>query len=505
MKIFTSDKIKAIERYQIKEEKVTAIELVERVAEAVTCEIISRWRQNKRISIFAGSGNNGADALAVARLLIEQGYNPEIFLFNIGGNSLSAECKISRERLLMLGDVNLIEFCGGEFVLPELSRNHVVIDGLFGSGLHDPLSGGFMLLVRKINESGAAVVSIDLPSGMFCDWNHGSINRNVIHATLTLAVQFPHLPFMISDYAELVGEWKVLDIDMSSEKIRATDTPYNIIEKNDVKRILKKRSPFSSKKDYGTAMLIAGSYGMMGAAVLTAKGALRAGAGKVIVHTARCGYNILQSSVPEALYDADRDDIIVTNMLQQRHYTSLAIGPGIGTNEATVTALENLLKANKSPLVLDADALNCIALRPTLLNHIPAMSILCPHAGEFDRIFGIQPSAEERLKRAIEVAMYYKIIIVLKGHHTAVIRPDGRVMFNSTGNAGMATGGSGDVLTGAIAAMLAQGFKPEISATIAVYIHGLAGDLALEEHGEYGVTASDIANNIGKAIKVIMT
>lgn len=503
MKIFNTDQIRAIDRYTIDVEGVNALELIERVAEGVTCEIISRWRPNKRIAIFAGPGNNGADALAVARMLIEQGYKPEIFLFNIGGNRLSADCKASRDRLLELGDIDYTEV-KGNFTLPDLSRNHLVIDGLFGSGLKEPLSGGFMALVRYINESNATVVSIDVPSGMFCDWNRGAINRNIIHANLTLAVQFPRLGFFISDNADLVGEWKVIDIELSVDKIKETPSDYYMVEKNDVRRVLQRRKSFSSKADYGSAMIIAGSYGMMGAAVLAAKGALRAGAGKVSVHSARCGYNILQTSVPEALYEADKHDIAVTNMLLQRQYSAIAIGPGIGTNELTINALEAFLKASSEPVVLDADALNCIALRPTLLNHIPILSIITPHAGEFDRLFGAQTNAESRLLKAVEVARYYNLIIVLKGHHTATVRPDGKIYFNSTGNPAMATGGSGDVLTGIIVALMAQGYKPEISALLGAYIHGEAGDIAAEEHGQYGVTAGDIANNVGRAIKSIM-
>lgn len=503
MKIFTTKEIREIDRYTIEHEGVSSIELIEQVARGVVCEIVSRWRPNKRIAIFAGPGNNGADALAVARMLIEEGYRPEIFLFNIGGNRLSADCIIMRNRLLEMnyGDFTEVR---GNFTFPDLNRSHVVVDGLFGSGLREPLSGGFMSLVRYINESEATVVSIDVPSGMFSDWNQGSINRNVVHATLTLAVQFPRLAFFIADNADLIGEWKVLDIDLSDEKIRNTPSDYYLVEQSDVCRVLRQRRDFSSKADYGSVMLVAGSYGMMGAAVLSAKGALRGGAGKVTVHSARSGYNVLQTAVPEAMFDADKSDLVISNMLFTRQYTSVAIGPGIGTNEVTVKALEAFLKATENPVVLDADALNCIALQPTLLNHIPILSVITPHAAEFDRLFGAQPSAEARLIKALEMAHHYNIIIVLKGYYTAVVRPDGRIYFNSSGNPAMATAGSGDVLTGVIAAFIAQGYKPEISALLGVYVHGLAGDMAAEEHGQYGVTAGDIAQNIGKAIAETM-
>lgn len=504
MKIFTNEEIRAIDRYTIEHDGISSMELIERVAESVTCEIISRWRSNKRIAIFAGPGNNGADALAVGRMLIEQGYRPEIFLFNIGGNRLSSDCSASRNRLLTLGNVDFTEVTGN-FSLPDLSQNHLVIDGLFGSGLRDPLTGGFMSLVRYINESRATVVSIDVPSGMFSDWNPNSINRNIIHADLTLAIQFPRLAFFIGDNAELVGEWKVLDIELSAEEIRNTPAQYYLVEKNDIKRILRHRNRFSSKADYGSMMLIAGSYGMMGAAVLSSKAALRAGAGKVSVHTARCGFNIIQTSVPEAIFDADKHDIAITDMQLRHEYNAVAIGPGIGTNDITVNALEVFLKSAKEPVILDADALNCIAQRPALLNHVPVLSIITPHAGEFDRLFGPQPSAEARLLKAVEMARYYNILIILKGHYTAIVRPDGRIYFNSSGNPAMATPGSGDVLTGIIAAIMAQGYKPEVSALAGVFIHGHAGDIAAAEHGQYGVTAGDIAQNTGKAIASIMS
>lgn len=503
MKIFTTENIRKIDNYTIEKENVSSLELIERVAEAVTCEIISRWRCNRPMAIFAGSGNNGADALAVARLLIEQGYSPQIFLFNIGGNKLSKDCIAERDLLKQYPNADFTEIISN-FSLPDLSEKYVVIDGLFGSGLREPLSGGFKSLVQYINESGATIVSIDIPSGLFGDWNPGCINRNIVHADLTLAVQFPRLSFFIDEYAELVGEWKVLDIELSEKCIKKTPSDYYLIEKKDARRALNRRSAFTSKADYGAALLVAGSYGMMGAAILSAKGALRSGVGKVAIHSPRCGFSVLQTAVPEALYSDDTDNLEITDIKLRHNYNAIAIGPGIGTSEKTIDALENFLRATDKPVVLDADALNCIALRPSLLNYIPVLSIITPHVGEFDRLFGIHTSGEERLKKAIEMARYYNILIILKGHYTAVVRPDGLVYFNSSGNAAMATAGSGDVLTGVIVSLMAQGYKPEIASYLGVYIHGVAGDIAAELQGQYGVIASDIANNVGKAIRVLM-
>jgi NAD(P)H-hydrate epimerase len=503
MKIFTTDQLKNIDLKTIENEGITSLQLIERVAESATCEIISRWRSNKKVAIFAGPGNNGADALSIGRMLVEQGYTPEIFLFNIGGNRLSPDCAACKERLLMAGEIDFTEVTG-LFSLPHLSSEYLVIDGLFGTGLHDPLSGCYRTLVRYINESGATIVSIDVPSGLFGDWNPQSINRDIIHANLTLAVQFPRLSFFIADNAELVGEWKLLDIELSQSEIRHTPAPFYYVEKSDVRRVLQPRNEFSSKADYGSALLVAGSSGMLGAAVLAARGALRGGVGKVTVHSARSGHSILQSSVPEALFQADTNDICITDMLPRHDYSAIAIGPGIGTNEATINALEAFLKSYDKPVILDADALNCIARRNNLLHYVPVLSIITPHAGEFDRLFGPQPSHEARLAKAIEMAHNYNILIILKGRYTAIVRPDGKIYFNSSGNPAMATPGSGDVLTGLLVAMLAQGYKPEIAALLAVYIHGYAGDMAAEVEGQYGVTAGDIASRIGQAIKAIV-
>lgn len=503
MKIFTTESIRNIDRITIEEEGISSQELIRRVAEGVANEVIANFSPSKPIVVFAGSGNNGADALIVAKLLIEAGFSPHVLLFNFKGNSLSRDCREARQQLLELGDINLTEITD-RADLPSLSPNYLVIDGLFGTGLHDPLYGGYVVLARHISESGATVISIDVPSGLFSDWNSRIIARNVVHATLTMAVQFPRLSFFLSDNAQLVGKWKTIDIGLSQRAINETPTKYFYVEREDVRRVLNERPDFCSKADFGHALLITGCYGMMGAALMSGKGALRAGAGKVTIHSAKCGFNIIQSQIPEALFLPDPNEIVISNMTPRYNYSAIGVGPGIGTNDATKGAFETLVKTIKRPMVIDADALNIIAMTPSLMDHITPGSILTPHSGEFDRIFGSHATAEARLLKAMEMSHKYKLIIVLKGYHTAIVRPDGKVFFNSTGNPGMATGGSGDVLTGIITSLLAQGYKPEAAAVAGVYIHGLAGDLAVNMHGEYGMTGMDIANNVGKAIKTIM-
>ena len=503
MKIFTTENIRNIDRITIEEEGISSMELIHRVAEGVVNEILSRWNPSKPTMVFAGAGNNGADALIVAKLLIEAGSKPHVVLINVEGNSLSRDCRECRDELMRMGNVDMTEIVH-QANIPPLTPDHLVVDGLFGTGLRRPLEGGYMAMARYINESGATVVSIDVPSGLFGDWNTGVLARNVVHADLTVTVQFPRLAFFMADNAPLIGEWRTIDIGLSRRAAEQTQTKVSLIEREDVRRVLKRRPQFSSKADFGHALLFAGCYGMMGAAVLAARGALRAGVGKLSVHAPRCGFGVLQTAVPEALFLPDHTENVISDMTPRVNYTALGVGPGIGTNDATRGALETLIKSIKRPMVIDADALNIIARNQALIDHIAPGSILTPHASEFDRIFGSQASAEKRLLKALEVSHNYKLIIVLKGHYSATVRPDGKVFFNSTGSPAMATAGSGDVLTGIITSLMAQGYKSEIAATAGVFIHGLAGDIAAGKEGEYGTTAADIAAATGKAIRMIM-
>lgn len=500
MKIFTNDAIRRIFEHSIKVEGISMLDMMERAASAVTYEIISRWRPSKRIVVFAGPGDNGGDALAVSRMLFEQGYNPEVYLLNVKSSHLSNCCSANRDRLYQLNGIDYTEVTE-TFIVPELGENDVVIDGLFGSGLRNPLRGGYTTLVQSINDSGAYVVSIDMPSGLFGEWNAQVDRRNIIKANLTLVYQFKRLAFFFAENAQFIGECKVLDLELSQEAIINIPTDSYLIEEDDVREMIAPYDPFSNKYDHGSILLVAGSYGMMGSAILAARGAMRSGAGLVTVHAPREGYLPLQTAIPEALYEPDSDSYYTSAIELHHQYSVVAIGPGISTSDETLDALDTFLKSCRYPVLLDADALNCICRRPMLIRSIPKGSVLTPHVMEFDRLFGVHNSDEERLKKAINEARLYDITIVLKGHHTMTIRPDGKIYINSSGNAGMATAGSGDVLTGVIASFIAQGYSPDLGVVLGVYIHGLAGDIAAQEHSDYGVIASDIANNLGKAIK----
>lgn len=503
MKIFESHTIREIDNATCEAQNIDSLQLMERAANAVACEIISRFLPTQRIVVVAGPGNNGGDALAVARILFEQGYKKvEVFLFNVVGK-LSHDCDEERKKLITMDGIDFTEV-KRDFQPPYLSENDVVVDGIFGSGLRQPLQGGFMVLARYINESGAYVISIDIPSGLFGEWNASVNRRDMVHANLTLTFQSPRLSFFFGENADILGEWKVLDIDLDEAKMKEIQTDYLLVEAKNIRPLLKPRRAFTGKRDYGSVLMMTGSTGMMGAAVMSARACLKSGTGLVTVHSARMGMPIVQTAVPEAMFEPDRNEHYISDMTVHHTHQAIAVGPGIGTNDRTIDALENFLKTSKSPLVLDADALNCIAKRPQLLSILPAHTVITPHIGEFDRLFGDHDNSEDRLKKAVDMAKYYNIIIVLKGHYTVTVRPTGRVYFNSTGNPGMATAGSGDVLTGVIASFLGQGFRPEHAATLGVYIHGLAGDMAVNETGEYGLVASDIAKYCGRAIRAVI-
>lgn len=505
MRIFSSKDIKDLDAATCEAQGIDSLTLMERAANAVAKEITVRFLPSRRIVVVAGPGNNGGDALAVSRILAEQGYsNIEVYLFNVRGQ-LSEDCEAQKQKLVESAPGVKFTEITTTFSPPHLAEDDVIVDGLFGIGLKDPLSGGFAAVAHLINESGAYVISIDIPSGLAGEWNSTSRFHDMVHANLTLTFQFPKLSFFFPEHADIIGELMVLDIGLDRKALKSRKSDWLLVESRTIRKLLHQRNPFSAKRDYGSVMLFAGSMGMMGAAVMSARATLKCGAGLATVHAPRTGMTILQTAVPEAMFEPDRNERVISDMSLHHTHQAVAVGPGIGTNELTINALESLLKTCKSPLVLDADALNCIVKRPSLLSMLPPHTVITPHIGEFDRLFGEQSSSEQRLKKAIEMAQHYNIIIVLKSHYTMIVRPTtGNVYFNSSGNAGMATAGAGDVLTGVIAGFMAQGIRPENAATLGVYIHGLAGDMASEELGEYGVVASDISDRLGRAIKAVI-
>jgi len=501
MKIFETSKLKSLDQYTIDHEPISSIDLVERAALTFTNEFKRNFSKQRRVIVFAGQGNNGADALAVARLLAEESYRTEVYLFN-PGQRLSPDCEENKQRILADEKVRLYEVID-DFEPPALTEHDVVIDGLFGSGLNRPLTGGYAAVVGYINQSDATVVAIDMPSGLFGEDNSSNNPDSIIRAKMTLTFEFPKLAMLLPENEPYVGRWKALPIGLHPTIMEKTSTAYLMITDEDMEGLLRPRSRFAHKGDFGHALLIAGGKGRMGAALLAASACMHSGVGKLTVHLPQRGELALQTAVPEAMLDLDTDrDRVATLPDNLADYDAIAIGPGIGTDERTALLLGQLLRTANKPLLLDADALNILSRNRELMPLLPPNTVLTPHPKEFDRLFGECANGYARLHKAATTAVKHSICIVLKGAYTAVCMPQGQVCFNTTGNPGMATAGSGDVLTGVIAALMAQQYDPATAAGIGVFLHGSAGDLAAARSSEDSLVASDIVRELGHAFRM---
>ena len=473
---------------------------MERAAQTMTRSITELWGTATPIVVFAGPGNNGGDALAIARLLADRGYQVTVYLFNISGH-LSPDCAANKRQLEENKHIEQFFEVTQEFDPPVLDEQTLVIDGLFGSGLNKPLAGGFASLVKYINASPSKIVSIDTPSGLMAEDNTYNIKANIIRAYLTLTLQQPKLSFLFAENQQFIGQLRILDIRLSQEGIQKMDASYTIIEESDIRNSLLPRSPYAHKGQMGNALLIAGSYCMAGAAVLAAKACLRSGVGKLTVSSPKRNIPVLQQAVPEAVIKTGTEETIFAESIDTEGYNALGIGPGLGQSEQTAIALIAQLRRTQCPMIADADAINILANHRAWIQQLPKGIILTPHPKEFDRLEGHSADSYERLTKACNLAERLQGIVILKGHYTAICMADGHVMFNPTGNAGMATAGSGDVLTGIITGLLARGYQPKEACMVGVYLHGLAGDLAAAELGEESLLASDIIQYLPRAFK----
>lgn len=501
MKIFRSKQIAEIDAYTIKHELVSSIDLMERAASKVFEWISDRYTFQQVFKIFVGPGNNGGDGLALARMLSSASFDVEVYILNVN-KKMSVDCQVNLDRLKSLGRIPIFEISGvNDF--PAISEKSVLIDALLGSGLSRPLDGLVKDVVNLINYSNAEVIAIDIPSGLFGEDNSLNEFINCIQADYTLSFQFPKLSFLFPENSNVVGLWKVLPIGLHSDIINGMETPYKLIDENFIRDLLKSRPRFSHKGTYGHGLLISGSYGKMGAAILASKGCLRSGVGLLSTHIPRLGYDIMQTAVPESMVSIDRSDIIFTEYPDLENFDAIGIGPGIDTKCNSVRALEELIEECDKPLILDADALNILGAHSEMKKKLPKGSILTPHMKEFERILGASNGAFDRNERQRAFSKKQSVVLVLKGAFTAISDDKGRCYFNPTGNPGMATAGSGDVLTGIILSLLTQGYSSLNAALIGVYIHGLAGDLAAEEIGQDALIASDIVCFLPNAWKKI--
>lgn len=498
MKIFTSAEIREIDAATVRLEPVTPAGLMERAATTLFQQVKDIVAPERKINVFAGPGNNGGDGLVLARLMHEDGYAVRVFVVETGA-ARSSEFSLNAERLERSGVIPLTIADPGQ--VPAIGRDEVIIDAIFGTGLRKSPSGVAAGVIRRINETGAFVISVDVPSGLFCEDNQASDRDSIVRASKTLTFQFPKLSFMFAGNSDYTGEWEVTDIGLHADTISSMNTPYHYVLRETVRPMIKERNKFDHKGVFGHVLLIAGSYGKAGAATLSAGAALRTGAGLVTVHTPSSAVLALQAALPEAMVSPDSGTGNVTVLPDLGPYDAIGAGPGLGTDPDTVSVLKDLLKNISVPLVLDADALNILAQNREWLDLLPPETVLTPHPGEFRRLTGTESTDFRLMQEQKDFAVRHRCVVVLNGAHTSVALPDGRVFFNSTGNPGMATGGSGDVLTGMITSLLAQGYDPSGAAVTGVYLHGLAGDIALRIHSEESVIAGDILMNIGRAFR----
>ena len=500
-KVLTSAQIRQVDSYTIKSQPISSLDLMERAAQCVTNRLSGLFSKQHKIIIFAGPGNNGGDAIAVARQMSLLGYRVQAYLFNIG-NKMSADCMANRERLRGCPSVEFHEITS-DFIPPSITESDVVVDGLFGTGLSRPLTGGFAAVVKYINSSDAKVVSIDIPSGMMTEDNSNNVMSHVVQADYTLTFHCNKLAFLFAENQKYIGQLEVIDISLIDPDDSTTATPYYIIEQSDIVKAMRPRPQFAHKGTFGHACLIAGKQGMAGAAILAARACMRSGVGKLTVHTPAANALPLQISIPEAILQIEHQSGCYAKPIEAVDYDAMAIGPGIGTEDATYRALNMQLHYNRKPVVLDADAINIIAQHPDLINKIPADSILTPHKKELRGLIGQTTNSYDELQRACRLARQQHIYIIIKGANSAVVSPDGRVIFNTTGNPGMATAGSGDVLTGITLAFLAQDYTSLQAALLATYMHGLAGDMAAKNLSQTSLIASDIIDYLPQAFMMI--
>lgn len=502
MKIPNAHQIKELDALTVQQQEITSLQLMERAASKVTQFIQDTYpERDRQIVVLAGPGNNGGDGLAVARQLFGLGYaRLEVFLFNTS-NSLSEDCNKNAERLQQECESVSFTLVTQQFEAPKLSSRTLVVDALFGTGMNKPLSGGYAALTQFVNAARAEVVSIDMPSGLMCEDNSLNSPSSIVHATHTLTFQLPKLSLLLPDTQDYVGRLHLLDIGLSAEGIAQMDADFRIMERAEVKAMLRTRPPYGHKGTFGHALLIAGQYGMAGAAVLASKACLRSGAGKLTVHTPLLNNSIMQLAVPEALVDHDADNKIFTTSVRHVQADAVGIGPGIGTNKRTALALIEQVSHMTVPLVLDADAINILGDHKGWIGQVPQLTIFTPHPGEMRRLGICNPDSFSTLMEAVNMAKQHHFYIVLKGHYTAICQPDGKVAFCARGNSGMATAGSGDVLTGIITSLLAQGYTQHEACFLGVYLHGMAGDIAAHKLGEDSLMASDIIDALPQAFR----
>ncbi len=492
MKILSSKQIREADAYTIKHEPISSLDLMERASKAFVDHFLSVFESKVPVKIFCGTGNNGGDGLAIGRLLREKKWNVLLYIVGETRNG-SDDFKANLDRSGLYGVIK----SASDF--PVINEEDIVIDGLFGSGLSRPLEGVHSQLIDYLNDQSCRKVAIDIASGLLAD-SPLSDDSSIFKPDFTLTFQLPKLTFFLPESFPYVGDWRILDIGLDASFIEKQKSIYLTTEPLELKKSLPQRSKFSHKSQVGRLIIVAGSKGKIGAAILCARAAFKTGVGLVNVCSPKCGIDILQISIPEAMVidGGGQNEIHRTPKFED----TVAIGPGIGTKSKTITAIEELIKVQTQPLVLDADGINILAKKKQLLRKLPKETILTPHPGEFERLVGGWANDFEKLEKLRSLCKEYKLNVVLKGAYSAICNSKGGVYFNTSGNPSMATAGSGDVLTGVIGSFLAQGLEPFNALRLGVFLHGIAGDMVVEQSASPWILASDIINHLPQSVGI---
>jgi hydroxyethylthiazole kinase-like uncharacterized protein yjeF len=500
MKILSAEQIKAIDEYTIANELIVSIDLMERAAMACFKRLIKLIKASEKVYIVCGKGNNGGDGLAIGRLLFERGFDVTVFVIN-HREEFTPDAAINYDLFKTKFSGHIFEINAIEELQEQLTGNFaIVIDALIGNGLNKPVKGILSEVIKFANERFSRIISIDVPSGLFID-SSSPQNENIIRSSLTLTFQFPKLAFLLPGNSKYVPEFEILDIGLHPDGIKEHSTNNYYVTKYDIFPLLKVRNKFSHKGSYGHALLFSGSKGKAGAAIISSKACMRSGAGLLTVHSTKEVLNSLLLHLPEAMSEENSNAKYISEINKPENFDAIGFGPGIGMEEGTQQTLKKLLNFYQGPIIIDADGLNILSENKTWLNFLPADTILTPHPKEFERLTEKCEDDFEKLKILKQFSIKYNCIVVLKGAHSTIAMPDGNLFFNSSGNPGLAKGGSGDGLTGIILGLLCRGYNPPQAALIGTFIHGYAADLCLKKMSMESILISDVIEQLPKAFK----
>lgn len=496
MKILSATQIREADAYTIVHKPIDSLQLMEHAASRFTQELLQLYPDHSYFTIVAGTGNNGGDGLVCARLLVSAGKKVQIIV--VVGHSQTIDFSANANKLKDLIPIIWVE---KEKQWEEI-KGSVVIDAVFGTGLNKPAEGLAAFAIEKMNQSQGPIVALDMPSGLFAD-KHTSRKHMVTRASYTLSFQYPKLAFMMPENGPFVGEWKILDIGLMPSYAEKVKGEAEILTLDYIRKLIIPRKKFSHKGTFGHALLVGGSYGKNGAMVLSTKACLRSGVGLVSAYVPASGVDVLQIAVPEAMCIPSETERKLAEPVATGHFAAIGVGPGMGTHEKTGKMLISMLDKAVCPVVIDADALNLLSSETKWKKCVKKNSVLTPHPKEFERLAGKSSNDFEVMHKLRELAATNDWVVLVKGAHTCICDQKGKLFFNTTGNHGMATGGMGDVLTGIITGLLAQGYSPSNATKIGVFIHGLAGDLAAEKTSFHALTANDLLQHLGEAWKKI--